>query len=478
MTEDPRSKAELTRIMAREILDKIQKGEPVEYDHVRIIGGLIGGLDLSKLDLLTQHLERNELQKRMAFTEDVKIVRSAISITNSSIQVVLDFGNATFSKDVIFEGTTFSEDAGFDGATFSRDAVFDGATFSWAAVFDGATFSNNVWFRGATFSETAVFDGETFSKDVMFDGATFSGAAVFSEVTFSGAAVFDGATFSGAAMFDGATFSEASSLFRVTFNGDARFNRATFSGAVLFDESTFSGDAEFDGATFSGDAVFDGTTFSWAVLFDGATFSGDARFDRATFSGDARFNRAKLEGDVLTFRDATFVHAISQERASRRAKNVLAKAGNRDEEEYHFYREMEAKRIQKGIKGNSGLVLGYLLLKAETGSFWKFFFYDVLEFVFVQKIFGYGVHPFRLFGWWLVFVVIFAVIYSINGAIEQPDTRQWYDYLWFSIATAATPGYALYKPLGLFKIIAGIEAILGTFMWAAFITTFARKFSR
>lgn len=56
--------------------------------------------------------------------------------------------------------------------------------------------------------------------------------------------------------------------------------------------------------------------------------------------------------------------------------------------------------------------------------------------------------------------------------------KQWYDYLWFSIATAATPGYALYRPIGWFKFIAGVEAILGTFMWAAFIATFARKYMR
>jgi hypothetical protein len=37
-------------------------------------------------------------------------------------------------------------------------------------------------------------------------------------------------------------------------------------------------------------------------------------------------------------------------------------------------------------------------------------------------------------------------------------------------------GYALFKPLDDFKLVAGIGAILGTFMWAAFITTFARMF--
>ena len=115
-------------------------------------------------------------------------------------------------------------------------------------------------------------------------------------------------------------------------------------------------------------------------------------------------------------------------------------------------------------------------MKTDTRSFWRFFVHDVLEFIFIQKIFGYGVYPFHLFGWWLIFVVTFAIIFSVKGALEEPV--QWYDYFWFSIATAATPGYASYKPLGLSKFIAGIEAILGTFMWAAFITTFAKKFSR
>ena len=45
------SEIALTEISAREILDKIQKGEPVKYDHVRIIGDL----DVSKLDLPKKH---------------------------------------------------------------------------------------------------------------------------------------------------------------------------------------------------------------------------------------------------------------------------------------------------------------------------------------------------------------------------------------------------------------------------------------
>jgi len=397
MAEDPENEAGLREIPASEILDKIQKGESVEYDHVRIREYL----NLSKLDLPAEHVARTEFQTNiLKLPAECKIVSSSIEITNSKFEGTVAFSNCLFRECVDLSGSTFNVVAFFSGAIFCRNAKFHGDAFSTVAFFNGATLGGNAFFDGAMFGGGPDFEGAMFSRETHFEGATFRGPTVFRGVTFRGLAAF---------------------------------NRATFSEH-----------AEFRGATFSGFVYF-----MWA----------------------------KFEGDFLTFRDTTFVFAKSQEDACRRAKNVLAKAGNRDEEEYHFYREMEAKRIQKGIRGNSGLGLGYWL-KTETWSFWKFFLHDVIEYIFVQKIFGYGVHPYWLFGWWFAIVVTFAIIYWIKGGIEEPDAKQWFDYLWFSIATAATPGYALYRPVGLFKFMAGIEAILGTFMWAAFITTFARKFSR
>ena len=46
------SEAELKEILAREILDKIQKGKPVSYDQVKVIGDL----DVNKLDQLLASL--------------------------------------------------------------------------------------------------------------------------------------------------------------------------------------------------------------------------------------------------------------------------------------------------------------------------------------------------------------------------------------------------------------------------------------
>ena len=92
-------------------------------------------------------------------------------------------------------------------------------------------------------------------------------------------------------------------------------------------------------------------------------------------------------------------------------------------------------------------------------------------------------HPLRLWACWIGFVVLFAVVYWFGHGIDavasqlQGDATL-KDYIWFSIATAVTPGYAGYKPTTDFKLVAGLEAIFGTFMWASFIATFARKYMR
>ena len=149
MTIEPRPRIPIS---ADWVLKRIQEGK-----NVRLKNAIIeGDLDLNKLDLPTQHIERTEELKQMSLKEDVIVVKSSIKIINSEIQGNLDFSNATFSGY-----------AGFNGATFSGDAGFKGATFSGYAWFDGATFSGDAGFNGATFSEDAGFGGAKFEGDVL-----------------------------------------------------------------------------------------------------------------------------------------------------------------------------------------------------------------------------------------------------------------------------------------------------------------------
>ena len=166
------------------------------------------------------------------------------------------------------------------------------------------------------------------------------------------------------------------------------------------------------------------------TFFGDATFSKNATFKRATFSGDPWFEGAKFEGDVLTFRDATFIEAKYQEEACRKAKNVLEKNGDREEAGYHFYREMEGKRKQKESNYKYFDYEGLLFYNETDASpreltdLYKYLRYNILDYLFIQIIFGYGVHPLRLWGFWLIFVALFAVLYWMGDGINNSTSTQ------------------------------------------------------
>jgi hypothetical protein len=87
---DPKNEAELTEIPASEILDKIQKGENIEYDHVIIKGDI----DISKLNLPKD--------------EENFIISSEIKIKNSQNDGISIFGKAKFKgKITTFDRATF-----------------------------------------------------------------------------------------------------------------------------------------------------------------------------------------------------------------------------------------------------------------------------------------------------------------------------------------------------------------------------------
>lgn len=277
-----------------------------------------------------------------------------------------------------------------------------------------------------------------FKDSVDFSNCLFKARTDFCDVTFNGNNFFRGAIFNESAFFTNTTFILGALFMDVTFGGYFSLSDATFCEGLNLNYAIFGEDVSFIGA-------------KW--------ISGNVSFLGAKFGGDVIFDSAKFSVDNLTFRDAEFNNPGSQEDACRRAKNVLEKNGNREEAGHHFYREMDGKRKQKP------------------------WYIRYPEWFFIQFIFGYGVHPFRLMACWFGFVGLFTIVYlhwsgidSVASQLKGNATLA--DYVWFSIATAVTPGYAGYKPTSDFKWVAGFEAIFGTFMWAAFIATFSRKYMR
>jgi hypothetical protein len=94
----------------------------------------------------------------------------------------------------------------------------------------------------------------------------------------------------------------------------------------------------------------------------------------------------------------------------------------------------------------------------------------------LKYLFYYGVYPVYSFLIWIGLIIAFALIYGVFAMI---DVTSIWDYLYFSVTNAMTPGYGGIDPNpGIPRLVASIEAIFGTFMWASFIAILARKFMR
>ncbi|ACL16764.1 Ion transport 2 domain protein [Methanosphaerula palustris E1-9c] len=388
------------------------------------------------------------------------------------------FNRVTFYGYARFNETTFDRDTWIKGAIFTKGASFVEANFKGGASFEGATFDRFAGFNGATFDGNSKFNRATFDGNASFNGVFFHGNVRFNETTFDGDASFNGVTFNRFGGFNGATFDGNSRFNRATFHGDANFEGVTFDGDARFNKTTFDGDAGFNGATFKKDvsftaadrtkptrfnnAIFNNANIQRKICFDnckiknisfsGTDISNDLDLSKSTITGDATFKKSKITGSFI-FSPNTFEKYSSQEEAFRRAKRACEEAGNKQRADEYYFKEMVAKRKQKK--------------NAVIRS---------LDWIFLEKFFCYGVKPLNTFIIWMAVIGIFAGFFWMLQALPSPNPS---GYIYFSIVNAMTPGYGgMYPNSGIPEIIASIEALLGTFMWASFISIFVRRFTR
>lgn len=149
-------------IQASEILAKIERGEAVKYDGVIIEGDL----DISGLELPTEHVDRTEAEEAFGLLDELKMIRSPINITISEIRGKVDFSNARFQEPISLEAVFISGYASFGGAEFRGNASFRGAKFSGDADFTGTEFTGgDADFSSARFTSGANILGARFSGE-------------------------------------------------------------------------------------------------------------------------------------------------------------------------------------------------------------------------------------------------------------------------------------------------------------------------
>jgi len=279
--------------------------------------------------------------------------------------------------------------------------------------------------------------------------------------------------------------------------GKGDFN---FEGARLcevdFSGMEIEGDVNFKDAVVRGNVSFYKAKIEGNIIFISAHIKGDIQFAWARVAGHALFNM-EVEGKTVfdgaevlrgvhfvgcRFRDLTM-----EEQAYMFARWGWERIGVRERADEYFYKEMVTKRKQRmntkllkerleWIKGRWG--------RAKEIAKWVWGVVTVpFEWLFADKIFGYGTRPYRVILAWFLIVSGCGGIYKWKGLVINSRTgevvKSFWEALYFSVITATTVGYGDFHPaVGWGRVLAGAEAIIGTFMWAAFIVIFARKFMR
>ncbi len=356
-----------TDINAADLLALLRIGQPVVFDSVTIHGEFnltelykadqSGSLDIAVPIKITHS---RFVERVSAFDPDrgvAVIFEQNVDLRGTTFAAGADFIGAQFQQAANLVEAQFDDKAQFNAAVFNASANFHSVRFNHDANFRQARFNGSVDFMEAVFGRQALFTGTEFAKDVEAEyiGASFAGQADFVGAYFTSAAFFLQAQFHGEADFSGASFRDV-----------AHFRESEYGDAVHLNATKFATVVDFSGAHFTHSLDLSQTTYQTLILTD---------FDLATL-------RVPAAPDV-------YQATLRKLESNFRAQDQLDLANEA------VYRRNESERSARPPM------------------------VQLLEWVFLDLPFGYGVRPWHT---WLVssgLIVLFALFYYPADVIRK-----------------------------------------------------------
>ena len=289
----------------------------------------------------------------------------------------------------------------FEEAVDLRSTHFDGRV-----DLSSAQFKRAANFLETRFGDMADFTQVTFSLGASFNRAQFGGEAVFFLAQFSGGSDFMEAHFAQSAYFQQAQFVGDSDafFFKTRFGGPAWFTDARFAAPAVFLQAEFTGTVQFDGALFQDKASFRQATFRRKNPDDTVSFS---RASLATLD----LNNAQFEGGQLDLSNTVYQSLL----ALNFNPAVLAAPEDLDVRQT-ILRNLEANFRSLGLVETANEIV-YWRSHAERAA--KPLLAQVLELIFLDWPFGYGVRPLHTIALSIVMILMFAIFYYPAGAIRS-----------------------------------------------------------
>lgn len=404
----------LKEVFASEILAKIERGEPIEYENVIIEGEI----DIYKLDLKRVSIKRSTFEiKHRCHLEEAKLVQSEIKIINSTLKGKLKLNNLLFNKSVYFNGASFEEKVQFKGSQFNKEANFAGSKFKQTVIFE------------AIFNESAEFTSTEFKRGVLIESKFYENVS-FSNAKFRGWTNLETSEFYGHAFF-GETSFEGVTNFGANYIKGATFQSAKFLAHADFDNAQFGGNTIFSNAIFLGNAVFTFAQFENIVCFLGASFKKEFNIR------NIRFNSILLQWDAI--KDHLLCEG-PEYLALVKNFNYLEQFDDADKCYYQYRIKKSAK-----LKGARKFL-----------DFFLFYFY------------GYGIRPELPLIVLAALFFVSSLVYLIDGQAQTLESAADLSI----VSLTAQVGNNL---TGLCRWWSIIERILGWFLMSSFLVVLAKK---
>ena len=349
---------------------------------------------------------------------DSPCLKNPHTLTVSS-DVILDClraGQSVNFDGVKIEGdldlTSLNENSAPSISIFSvlmiRNSRFTGSLSSFNG--DNETvviFQGKVDLRGSQFDKSADFTGATFEEFAHFENTQFSSGANFTQVTFQNGASFSNAIFNNSTSFmfanisGGIDFSDAQFFIQANFSWlhSTQRNAPRLPDDTLFSRAKFTGTVYFMGAFFENQVLFDDSIFRRSVPADAVIFT-DSIFKTVDMT-NANFERAQLELSdkpyenliMPNFRPSILSTQNSAEKVSILKEN-FRQQGRLDIVNEITYWQNCTQRQEK-----------HIILR-------------IMETVFLDWTFGYGLKPLHSVKTSVILILFFAIFYHPTGTLR------------------------------------------------------------
>ncbi|WP_198146818.1 pentapeptide repeat-containing protein [Methanosarcina vacuolata] len=301
-------------VKAEEILKQIENREEVNLTNCHITGEF--NVSTIKLETVPNPyfyklLNEGYGQKTIisyGVNENSSVIKSNITIKNSTFDTYTDFSNVLFNNSVSFEGTNFFT-VNFCGSTFNNYADFSNASFDKFCNFWGVNFGNNATFRDVIFGNSANFGSAIFSNNATFINTTFNDYTDFSNASFGNSTNFRDATFDDYTDFSNANFDGITYFSNTHFGDFTDFSDAKFCNFGNFTWVNLGNNTTFIDTIFGNSANFSNANFGNNVNLWNATFDNYTDFYNTTFDSSANFMDVNF-GNYSNFQDAQFGDSI------------------------------------------------------------------------------------------------------------------------------------------------------------------------